>query len=265
MCVTIDEVWTGECIYWQIVHTTRNHKWLQRHCWSPYFTIHYTLRLFPTCYVTNSCFLATAPNSEDSSASRANVLTARRISRNWTQVAALGSSLYSLEGDPTKTSRTDFLFFYGRLLNDRPDIVDVFKDRYWVTHVLSRDRCLATALHITIFILKILNYCRSLTISFMPLSCNVAIRIKPIMKVTYILHIRIPPIGVYRSPYSHTHCILGTICVDPFVCGDNRGWNHQVDGKCNDWLKCMWVEAVSSKKLLVFRNISIYCRMFEDK
>jgi hypothetical protein len=39
---------------------------------------------FPTCYVFNSRSLATSSNSGDFSASRAHVVTVRRISRNWT-------------------------------------------------------------------------------------------------------------------------------------------------------------------------------------
>jgi hypothetical protein len=53
-------------------------------------TIHrspqHPLSLFPTCCVLNSHSLPTAPNNGDSSPSRDNVITTRRISRNWTLV-----------------------------------------------------------------------------------------------------------------------------------------------------------------------------------
>jgi hypothetical protein len=42
--------------------------------------------LFPACCVFNSCSLATASSSGDSSASHAHVITVQRISHNWTLV-----------------------------------------------------------------------------------------------------------------------------------------------------------------------------------
>jgi hypothetical protein len=32
---TVDGVWTGELIYWPLIHTTQNYKQLQSHCYSP--------------------------------------------------------------------------------------------------------------------------------------------------------------------------------------------------------------------------------------
>jgi hypothetical protein len=44
MGVTIDGVWTGEWIYWPLVHRTRNYKHLQRYRWSTQFTNHWSTR-----------------------------------------------------------------------------------------------------------------------------------------------------------------------------------------------------------------------------
>jgi hypothetical protein len=46
------------------------------------------------------------------------------------------------------------LLFYGRLSSNSSDIVDVFTVRYQATHVLSRDRCRATVLGVTIYKLQ---------------------------------------------------------------------------------------------------------------
>jgi hypothetical protein len=61
---------------------------------------------FPAYCVFNSRSLATVSNSGDSSAFRAHVVTVRRISRNCTHSADLGSSLYSysLRVDPEKNA-----------------------------------------------------------------------------------------------------------------------------------------------------------------
>jgi hypothetical protein len=40
---------------------------------------------------------------------------------------------------------------YGQLPSDSSGIVDVFTHRYQATHVPSRDRCIATVLHATLF------------------------------------------------------------------------------------------------------------------
>jgi hypothetical protein len=45
-----------------------------------------------------------------------------------------------------------FYCCYERLPSDSPDIVDVFTGRYQATHVSSRDRCIATAPHATIYL-----------------------------------------------------------------------------------------------------------------
>jgi hypothetical protein len=62
---------------------------------------------FPGCCVFNSCSLATAYNSGDSSASRTHVVTLRRISRNRTLSAGLGSSLYSRGAHPTENTASN--------------------------------------------------------------------------------------------------------------------------------------------------------------
>jgi hypothetical protein len=59
------------------------------------------------CSVSNTRSLATASNSSDSPASRAHVVTVRRISRNWTNSADLGSSLHSLGADPTEITASN--------------------------------------------------------------------------------------------------------------------------------------------------------------
>jgi hypothetical protein len=96
----------------------------------------------------------------DSSASRAHVVTVRRIYRNWTHSASLGSSLYRSGADPTENTASNevqkqsnsefFCCSYGRLPSDSPDIVDIFTGRYESTHVPSRNRCIATVLHAAI-------------------------------------------------------------------------------------------------------------------
>jgi hypothetical protein len=90
--VTIDGVWTGYWIYWQtcthqseiqVITALSLSSTIHR---SP----HHPLSLFPACRVFNSRFLATA--------SRAHVVTIRRISRNWTLVnSTIAPSLLSLE------------------------------------------------------------------------------------------------------------------------------------------------------------------------
>jgi hypothetical protein len=65
------------------------------------------LSLFPACCVSNSCSLATASNSGDSSASLAHIVAVQQISRNWTHSASLGSSLYSLGAEPTENTSTN--------------------------------------------------------------------------------------------------------------------------------------------------------------
>jgi hypothetical protein len=123
--------------YWPLVHATRKNKKLQRYCWSPHFTTAPT-KAFPACCVFTSRSLATASNSENNSVSRAHVVTVWRIS--------------SLVADPKKHRLQQFLYCcYGRLPSDSPDVVDVFTDRYQATHVPSRDRCLATVLHATLW------------------------------------------------------------------------------------------------------------------
>jgi hypothetical protein len=42
--------------------------------------------------------------------------------------------------------------FTGQLPSDSPDIVDVLTGHYQATHVLSRVRCIATAIHATVLI-----------------------------------------------------------------------------------------------------------------
>jgi hypothetical protein len=86
MGVSIDGVWIGVWIYWPLVHVTRNYKQLQRYGWSPHFKNHYMLSLFSAC-LSNSRYLEAASKSGDSSASRAQVVNVRRISRNWTHSA----------------------------------------------------------------------------------------------------------------------------------------------------------------------------------
>jgi hypothetical protein len=67
------------------------------------------LSLFPACCVFNSCSLATASNSGDSSAFRDHVFAVRRISINRTPSAGLGYSLYSLGADPTENIASSIL------------------------------------------------------------------------------------------------------------------------------------------------------------
>jgi hypothetical protein len=41
--------------------------------------------------------------------------------------------------------------FTEQLPNDRVGIADMFTSRYQATHVPSRDRCIATAIHVTVY------------------------------------------------------------------------------------------------------------------
>jgi hypothetical protein len=83
--------------WWMDLLTTNtyepNYNQLQSCRWSPHFTNVYKLNLLPACYVTNSPSLATASNSGDSSASRAQDVTVRRISHNWTHSAKVKITL----------------------------------------------------------------------------------------------------------------------------------------------------------------------------
>jgi hypothetical protein len=56
-------------------------------------------------------------------------------------------------GGPSRKHRSNQFFYccYRRLPSDSPDIVDVFTCRYQATHVPSRDRCIATVLHVAIY------------------------------------------------------------------------------------------------------------------
>jgi hypothetical protein len=74
----------------------------------------------------------------------------RRLLFLW---AGLGSSLYSPGADPTEnTVSQQYLHTcYGRLPSDSPGIVDEFNGRYKVTHVPSRNRCIATVLHVALY------------------------------------------------------------------------------------------------------------------
>jgi hypothetical protein len=54
--------------------------------------------------------------------------------------------------------------FTEQLPSDTPGIVDVFTDRYQVTHVPSRHRCIGTAIHATIYILCIQKLSVRLTV-----------------------------------------------------------------------------------------------------
>jgi hypothetical protein len=65
------------------------------------------LNLSPACCIFNSLSLAAVSNSGDSSASQAHVVTIRRISRNITQSAGMGSSLYSLGADQTENTASN--------------------------------------------------------------------------------------------------------------------------------------------------------------
>jgi hypothetical protein len=83
--ITIDGVWLGYCMYWTLIHTTRNYKQFTA---PPLIsTIHkspqHTLSLFSSFCVFISRSLATAYNSGDSSASRARILSSQTPVQNW--------------------------------------------------------------------------------------------------------------------------------------------------------------------------------------
>jgi hypothetical protein len=107
------------------------------------------LSLLPVCCV-NSHSLVTSSNSGDSSASRAHVVTARRISYTWTLSARLGSLLYSLGADPTEnTASISFsIVVMGGLPSESPDIVSTgtcLPSRCSETAVCLSAYCIATA------------------------------------------------------------------------------------------------------------------------
>jgi hypothetical protein len=66
--------------------------------WSLHFTNHYRLSF------SQPVVVPTASNSGHSSVSRTHVVTVQRISRNWTESAGQGSSLYSLGAGPTENT-----------------------------------------------------------------------------------------------------------------------------------------------------------------
>jgi hypothetical protein len=103
--VTTERVWIGEWIYWPNTHFTRNYKQLQiyRYLHTSQITIA-RLSPFPARYLFISRSLATASNSGDSIASRAQVRssqspvqnsTLNRLSVNW-----------QLNGSPQPSSRS---------------------------------------------------------------------------------------------------------------------------------------------------------------
>jgi hypothetical protein len=71
-----------------------------------------------------------ASNITDSSVSRTHVVTAQRISRNWTLSTGLRYSLYSIEVDPTENTAFNIISFfcYGPLSSDSFDITDGFTE-----------------------------------------------------------------------------------------------------------------------------------------
>jgi hypothetical protein len=86
--VTTDGVWIDEL---DLLTTCRHHSELQViTCLSLISILHklpqHPVSLFPTCCVSNSSSLAMASNSRDSSASRAHIITSRRICCNSTLV-----------------------------------------------------------------------------------------------------------------------------------------------------------------------------------
>jgi hypothetical protein len=121
-CVTVDGVWIGEWIYWPLTHmnrTTTNYR-TGANLHSLQIT---TCQVFSAFCVSSSRSLATTSNSRDSSASRAHVVTVRRISRNWTHSAGLGPSLYNLGVTLTENTSSSPSIVNGRLPSDSSDIV----------------------------------------------------------------------------------------------------------------------------------------------
>jgi hypothetical protein len=103
--VIIDGVWIGYWIYW---HTYTHHSELQvitALISTLYKLLH--VKSSSVCNVSKNRSLATASKSVDSSASRAHVVTLRRISGNWTHSAGLGPSLYGLRADPTENTASN--------------------------------------------------------------------------------------------------------------------------------------------------------------
>jgi hypothetical protein len=110
----------------------------------------------PARSVFNSRFLVTDVNSEDSSASSVQVLPVLQISRNSTLSIPLswpGVLVIQPRCGFNRKHRFQQFFSccYGRLPSDISDIVDVFTGSYQATHAPSRDRCIATVIHVTIF------------------------------------------------------------------------------------------------------------------
>jgi hypothetical protein len=171
VCVIIDGVKIGEWIWDTYIH----HLELQvitalslssTLCRS----LQHPLSLSEACCVFTSRSLVTASNNGDCSASRAHIVTVRRISRSWTPVNCK-LNCYAISSQPplqrsTQLPTLNWLSWprgepsrkqclqqslhccFERLLNDSSDIVGAFAGRYQATHVPSHDRSIATSYNI---------------------------------------------------------------------------------------------------------------------
>jgi hypothetical protein len=62
-----------------------------------------------------------------------------------------GVLVIQTRGGPNRKHRfQQFFYCFEWLPSDNLDTVDVFTGRYQATHVSSRDRCIATVLHVTL-------------------------------------------------------------------------------------------------------------------
>jgi hypothetical protein len=139
------------------------------------------------CCASNSRSLATTSNSGDSSASRAHVVTVRRMSRSWIHSAGVGFSLYSLGADPTENTASssfsiviDSCLAIGRILFPRERVYRaIVQKRPFIyspiaqqrLHSLSRGPCLATGLYTTIYVyIYIFLYIYIILLLIMPIT-----------------------------------------------------------------------------------------------
>jgi hypothetical protein len=140
VCVIIDGGWIGEWIYGpltSILHDSNLHN-------SPITTA--PAKPFPACCVFTSRSLATASNSVDSSASRAQVLSSRSPVQNWLS-SNFVPCLYHLGTDHIEN--TALLLLRSCLLLQERIYRAVAQKRPWYVR-LSLGRWIATALHTTI-------------------------------------------------------------------------------------------------------------------
>jgi hypothetical protein len=148
----------SDSIYWPLIHTTRNYKYLQRHRRFHILQIAAAnTKSSPVCSVFNRRSLATAFNSGVSLASCAQVLPDPQISAtdlSQFSSAGLGSLLYSPGWPNRKRHPLHFLYCcYEWLSSDSPDIIQLLffsAGTYLPSHCSQTVCCVATVVYAAI-------------------------------------------------------------------------------------------------------------------